>query len=199
MTGPKNGVAKLLLDDEPRALYTHCYELALNLAVGDFVKQCGLMRSALDVLADISKLVKKSPKRDAAFEKLKTELVPNFPGFRVLCPTQWIVRAATRESLLNNYNVLLALWEESLAGSLDSDMRARILGVEAQLVMFDFIFGVMLSSLLLCHTDHLPACLQQKCMSAGQGQHSSSLTVSVLQSVHNEEHFNAFFQCICQE
>ena len=64
MAGPRNGVAKLLLDEEPHALYTHCYGHALNLAVGDCVKQCGLMRSALDVVAEISKLVKKSPKRD---------------------------------------------------------------------------------------------------------------------------------------
>ena len=136
---------------------------------------------------------------DAAFENLKAELAPNCPGFRVLCPTRWTVRAATMQSVLDNYNVLLALWEESLAGSLDSDMRARILGVEAQMMTFDFIFGVMLSSLLLRHTDNLSASLQKKCMSACQGQHLASLTVSVLKSIRNEEHFNAFFQRVCQE
>ena len=33
MAGPRTGVAKLLLDEEPRELYTSCYEHALNLAV----------------------------------------------------------------------------------------------------------------------------------------------------------------------
>ena len=38
MNGPKGGVAKLIYDDEPRAVYTHCYRHALNLSVGDTVK-----------------------------------------------------------------------------------------------------------------------------------------------------------------
>ena len=40
MSGTKNGVAKLICDDEPRAAYTHCYGHALNLAVNDMLKQC---------------------------------------------------------------------------------------------------------------------------------------------------------------
>ena len=38
MTGVRNGVAKQLTDEEPRAIFTHCYGHALNLAVGDTVK-----------------------------------------------------------------------------------------------------------------------------------------------------------------
>ena len=65
-------------------------------------------------------------------------------------------------------------------------MRARILGVEAQIMMFDVIFGILLSSLLLCHTDNLSASVQHKGMSAGQGQHLASLTVIVMKSVRIE-------------
>ena len=62
MSGAKQGVAKVLLDEEPRALYTHCYGHALNLAVGDCVKQGKLMKDALDVVIEVSKLIKKSEK-----------------------------------------------------------------------------------------------------------------------------------------
>lgn len=58
------------------------------------------MKSALEVMAEISKVVKKSPKRDSLFEKLKFELAPDSPGFRVLCPTRWTVRAASLQSVL---------------------------------------------------------------------------------------------------
>ena len=37
MAGSKNGVAARLLAEQPRALLTHCYGHALNLAVGDAV------------------------------------------------------------------------------------------------------------------------------------------------------------------
>jgi len=39
MKGPRNGVAKQLLADEPRAVYTHCYGHSLNLAISDTVKE----------------------------------------------------------------------------------------------------------------------------------------------------------------
>ena len=46
MSGAKKGVAKLLSDEEPRAIFTRFYGHALNLAVSDCVKQCKVMRSA---------------------------------------------------------------------------------------------------------------------------------------------------------
>ena len=128
MSGAKGGMAKLINDDEPRAVYTHCYGHALNLSVGDTVKQCKVMRSALDTVYEISRLIKKSPKRDASFQKLKQELAPDTPGFRVICPTRWTVRAASLQSVLDNYEVLLGVWAESEDGHLDSYIRARIIG-----------------------------------------------------------------------
>ena len=62
MTEVRNGVAKQLTDEEPRAIFTHCYSHALNLAVEDSVKKCKLMRSCLDAVFEITKLIKKSPK-----------------------------------------------------------------------------------------------------------------------------------------
>ncbi len=60
MSGSKHGVAKQILDDETRAVYTHCYgHAALNLAVGDVVKQCKLMKHSLETVNEISKLIKK--------------------------------------------------------------------------------------------------------------------------------------------
>ena len=81
------------------------------------------------------------------------------------------------ESVLNNYEVLLRLWEESLARNLDSDMRARIIGVQAQMMTFDFLFGVLVGSVLLRHTDNLSTSLQLKSLSAAQGQRLASLTI----------------------
>ena len=56
MAGAKKGVAKVPCEEEPCALFTHCYGHALNLTIGDCVKQCKVMRSALEVVYEISKL-----------------------------------------------------------------------------------------------------------------------------------------------
>ena len=45
------------------------------------------MADALDTTFEILKLIKCLPKRNAVFDKLKRELAPECPGFRVLCPT----------------------------------------------------------------------------------------------------------------
>lgn len=93
MMGAKSGVAKQLSEEENRAVFLHCYGHALNLAVGDSVKNSKLLKDALEITFEVSKLVKYSPKRDVLFENLKSKLAPDTPGFRVLCPTRWTVRA----------------------------------------------------------------------------------------------------------
>ena len=80
MSGTKSGVAARLLEEEPRAVYTHCYGHALSLACSDSIKQCKIMKDALDVTHEISKLVKKSPRREDIFHKLKRDLTPDSPG-----------------------------------------------------------------------------------------------------------------------
>ena len=64
MRGPKSVVAKQLLDDEPRAVFTHCYGHSLNLAISDTMKGCKVTKDALDLIFEVTKLIKYSPKRD---------------------------------------------------------------------------------------------------------------------------------------
>ncbi len=67
MTGAKRGVATNILAKEERAVFTHCYGHALNLAVGDCVRQCKLLRDTMDTVHEVSKLIKYSPKRDSTY------------------------------------------------------------------------------------------------------------------------------------
>ena len=195
MSGLKSGVAKMITDEEPHAVFTHCYGHALNLAVGDTVKQCSIIKSALDMVCQISRLIKNSPKRDASFQRLKESMAPDTPGFRVLCPTRWTVRAASLQSVLDNYQVLLGVWDEAWErGHMDSDLRARLHGVQAQMQTFEFLFGVSLGSLILRHSDNLSKALQNESMSAAEGQELVKLTLDVLQSLRNQDHFHLFYQ-----
>ena len=61
------------------------------------------MRPCLDAVFEITKLIKKSPKRDVIFQKLKHDLATDTPSFRILCPTRWTVCAASLQSVLDNY------------------------------------------------------------------------------------------------
>lgn len=93
----------------------------------------------------------------------------------------------------DSYEVLLGVWNEALSLQLDVEMRARITGVNTQVHTFDFLFGVSLGNLLLRHTDNLSKTLQHKSLSAAEGQRVAQLTLDVLQSLRNEDHFKNFY------
>lgn len=132
MRGPRNGVVKQLRDEEPGALYLHCHGHALNLAAGDTIKGCKHTKDALDVAFDVPKLVKFSPRRTAELEKLKEELSLDSPGFRVLCPTRWTVRAASLKSFFSNLVALRQLWQTVKNSTADPTIKGRIIGVQSQ-------------------------------------------------------------------
>ncbi len=59
---------------------------------------------------------------------------------------------------------------------------------------FGFLFGSMLSELVLRHTDNLSRILQNKTCSAAEGQQIARLVVDTLLTVRNDESFGLFWQ-----
>ena len=201
MSGPRNGVATNIKKEEPRSLYTHCYGHATNLACADSIKKCKMISDALDTTYEITKLVKKSPKRDSQLEKMQKEMrdghasntMQSKHGIRLLCPTRWTVRAEAMESILENYQVLVDLWDWSLTNCSDTDMKARIRGVASHMMKFDFFFGLCLGQCMLRHADTLSATLQKEDMSAAEGQAVAAMTVKTLRSMRTDEQFQMFW------
>ena len=115
------------------------------------------------------------------FEKLKAELAPETPGFRVLCPTRWSVRAASLRSVIENWIPLQELWDESLETNLESEVKSRVIGVKHQMGIFDYYLGVSLSVQILRISDNLSKTLQNVHISASEGQAVSSLTAKTLE------------------
>ena len=201
MSGSKSGVSKRICDIEPRAVYTHCYGHALNLAAGDALKQCHLLRDSLETTREITKLIKASPKREAIFQQLKSTMPSgeSSPGIRVLCPTRWTVRADSIHSILANYEVINKTWDEALSATKDTEAKARIRGVAAQMMTFPYFFGSMLSEVLLSHTDNLSKTLQHSTLSAAEGQQVATMTVATLQSLRSDDQYNLFWTNVIQK
>lgn len=200
MSGAKSGVAKRIAEEEPRAIFTHCYGHSLNLAASDTVKKMKLMKDALDTTYEITKLIKFSPRRNAIFRDFKAENdrlsqsdSPPNAGLRLLCPTRWTVRADSLLGIINNYSVLQDTWEEALDATKDTEAKARIQGVRAQMNSFDFFFGTVLGEMLLRHTDNLSKTLQDKAISAAEGQEVSSMVVRTLDKLRDDTSYDLFW------
>lgn len=103
------------------------------------------MCDALDVPLEICKLLKYSPRRDAMFHKFHQELTLQVPGIRNFYSTCWTVHALSLESICVNYSALEATWDEALEVCSQSEVKARINGVQSKMKDFDFLFGLLLS------------------------------------------------------
>ena len=194
MAGSRNGVATQISRMEERAVFTHCYGHALNLAVADVLKECSSVRDVLDTVGEISRLLKFSPKRDSQFEKLKDSISPETSGFRTLCPTRWTVRATSLLSVMENFEVFQEFWDTALEDTSDSETRSRLNGVKMQMQQFHFLFGISLGECILRHTDNLSRSLQSPSMSAAECQHLAEKTCSTLQRMRTKESFDMFWK-----
>ena len=132
----KSGVLTRIFDLEPCALYTHCYGHALNLVTRDALKGIKVMEEVLDTVYEITKPIKKSPKYDSIFKEYKDDISTDSPGIRILCPTHWTVRAEALASIAENYEALQLTWGTAKDAVRDTEMRARIGGVAAQMEHF---------------------------------------------------------------
>ena len=198
MRGIRSGVAKRILDEEHREVYTHCYGHSINLAMNDAIKACKPIKSSLEVTHEVIKLIKYSPRCEAIFQGLKVihdlAVSHHTSGIRVLCPTRWTVCANALASILSNYEVLLDTWDDAVDVVTDTESKARINGVAAQMKTYDFVFGATLGEMILRHSDNLSQCLQKKTISAAEGQHVAKMVINTLQSVRTEESYDLFWQ-----
>ena len=78
----------------------------MNLATQDALRGVKIMGDTLDTVYEITKLIKKSPKRKTIFKKVKEDVTTGSPGIRILCPTRWTVRAEALSSISENYEAL---------------------------------------------------------------------------------------------
>ena len=180
-------------------MYTHCYAHSLNLAVGNVIKRSKVCSDALDVAFEITKLVKFSPKRNAAFDRIKSEVVEEdgfVPGIRTLCPTRWTVRGNSIGSILENYLVLKQLWKECLEAKLEPDVKGRIIGVDTQMSRYCLLFGLKLCERILKITDNLSMILQTQSLSAAEAQSIAVDTIDTLKGIRSDEKFKLFFQLV---
>ena len=74
MTGHRNGVVFQIKEEEKRALYTHCYAHSLNLAIGDTMENPALLKHTIDNTFELTKLVKKSAKKDSKLKEIENSL-----------------------------------------------------------------------------------------------------------------------------
>ena len=89
--------------------------------------------------------------------------------------------------MIDNYEVFQEFWDEARDITFDSENRARITGVKAQMEKFDFLFSLCLGECILRHTDNLS---KTPSLSAADSQLLAQLTCNTLERLRNQESFS---------
>ena len=120
--------------------------------------------------------------------QLKEEMSSDTPGVRTLCPTRWTVRVESLNSIPAKYEHILLLWETAVheASNTVTEIKARICGVWSQMQSFNFLFCIVLSEMVLHHTDKLSQTLQQPKLSSVEGHDIAMLTVITLEGLRRK-------------
>ena len=176
MLGKKSGVAKQILDIQPKAFATHCHCHSLSLSVKEKTKESKILSDTMDNSGEIAILVKYSPKREQKLESIKVTYEEDEAVNRIVSTTKWTVRANCFQRIIDNYSFLYELWDESLKESgLNRDVKSRIIGCNSQMEAFDFYFALKLGKLLYSPTDKLSQTLQSEKKSAVTSKHLACL------------------------
>ena len=206
MMGKKSGVATRILAEQSKAIVTHCLGHSLSLAVKDLTAFCKILGDTMGTVGEICVLVKYSPKGEKMLGRIRENIEGEFfddnnkySALDKLCVTRWTVRASCFQKVIDNYPLLLCLWDECLKEKLDGETRARIVGCKAQMKTFNFFFGLCIGQRLYSITDNVSKTLQKEKMSAVSGQRLAGLTTKTIQGMRNDADYNLFYQTVSKK
>ena len=167
-----------------------------------------------DVMSTVIEVVKYSPKREHMlgdikenlyYDKQDTEVIDDLeitmaPKLNRLSATRWTVRGNAYKKILLNYDELAIIWQNTLdEGKLDTDVKARIIGVKTQMEDFKIFYGIQLSQRIFSISDNLSQTLQAEKMSALGGLHTAQLTVATYKQMRTDRDADLFFETVTKK
>ena len=167
MSGRLSGVQARITNENPKAIYVHCFCHSLNLAVQDSTRNIVLVRNTLDTIHELSNLIHFSPKRKDLFHKIKQDLALEAPSLRPLCPTRWTVKAKSFESVLLNYEALLetlqSISTRSDGGHSNLQVVSKASSIVAWKALMYFLVSCLGKSFLVLQIHLAAACKVKMC------------------------------------
>ena len=198
MKGQFKGVQARIKELQPLALYVHCYNHSLNLAIRDAMKNLPAAREALQWVHDVGVIISRSPKGHARFEELREEIDESLrAGACKQCVTRWTVRVRSLDGTLNCYHSVLSFLDE-LAGQKAVEesgdgqkvnISAKARGIHDQLEKCQVYFTLLVLRDLFEPCEALSKVLQSPTFCMAGANEAVDLTLKNLKRMRSDEHF----------
>lgn len=175
-----------------KAFSVHCLAHCTNLCLQDVSRQSKPIRDALDLVFEIVKLIKFSPKRLELFSQMQVRSGADDPrSLRPLCPTRWTVRTGSIGDILSKYQALLDTLEEV---QLQNDEYGRRAGGQAALMeKFSTFLGLKLAYHVFSRAKQLSINIQGKDTAVQSAMNAVRQLQMFYRQQRTEEAFNKFY------
>lgn len=194
MRGPYKGVAAIIMQEAPTAMYIHCNAHILNLCIVSCCTSVTSIRNTFFVLQSLYNFIEKSTKRHAVFENIQKS-AKSFSGgtatLKSLSDTRWACRVEAVRSLLDNFETTLTTLQEIAQTDPGSGGQANALLKSME--DFNFVFDLLLLRRVLTQCDLLSKTLQTSSVTYEVVKSVKNSTLEVLQSFRTDEFFTQLF------
>ena len=196
MAGKFGGVQALMLAEEQRALYVHCFAHSLNLVVQHALKSEKSMRDTMSMVGNMVTFVRDSPKRLHWFKEIAAEMEDcghTQGNIKSWCPTRWNMRAASLSGICQNYRALLEFFNE-VDNQDSSEVGVVAHGFVTRLLKFETFFSVELLRLIFQTVDRASVVLQGVQLHFSEAKELIVTMKNALQGLKTEERFDNFWK-----
>ena len=195
MQGRRTGVVAQVLSENAAALPLHCFAHSLNLCLQDAGRQIKLLRDALEIVKEMGKLIKFSPKRAHLFSQKLSENENSTANLKTLCPTRWTARTGAIEAVLKNYAALMDTMDEINQTTHDEyGMKAG--GILSLMEKFDTFFGLKLAYLMFAAAEEVSRTLQGENTSLQEALSAVNLAKAFYERQRKAEAFSTFYDAV---
>jgi len=193
MRGSYTGVQARIKNENPHAIYVHCYAHILNLCLVDLTKQVKQIRNMFGVLNTLHNFIGASSKRFSIFESMRATCSDSKgpKTLKSLSDTRWNCRIEAIKAVFENLSPLF----HSLHKIADDDTFA---GPEASSLLksietFDFIFCLNLLKFVFNETNILSKYLQTPSINYSSVRLMAQQTINTFKDSRTQDKFNSLW------
>ena len=202
MAGRLSGVQARLATIQPKAIFVHCLNHSLDLALVEQAKQVTMIADVMYIVREVSTALDTTKRKNIFREHViggeeeKSQPSGSRPTRLLsLCPTRWTVRTAAFRRFLDTYDAVVDTVEKVVDDrSVSADVKVKLRGILNQLDQFETLFGMIMALQLFEPCEVLSKKLQSPSMTSGETMKAAELLIDALQKQRSEEGFQKTYE-----
>ena len=200
MSGRLSGVQARITREQPKAIYVHCSNHALDLALTEQAREVGLISDVMVLARDITSCLNTGKRhnmlREHVIEGAELDEDCNALGggpprkLLALCPTRWTVRAAAFRRFLEQYDAIVKTLEDLQANKgVSSEVRSKIRGQLVALQAYETVFGMILCEKIFTPCELFARQLQTPSLNMSDVMKGADILINCLKAMRKEDQF----------